>query len=92
MDVFIEKKKQQLTLREHDAFCPLTQAWQVNCPLNCPITELCSITLSNYKHDAYSILLVLKLSGWWPVTFKNFVIVLIRIISWSNTKFSELMT
>ena len=22
----------------HDAFCPLTQAWHVNCPFNCPIT------------------------------------------------------
>ena len=61
-------------------------------PYKLSYKELCSITLSNYKHDTYSVLLVLKLSGWWPVTFKNFVIVLIRIISWSNTKFFELMT
>ena len=31
----------------------LTQAWRVNCP----------ITLSNYKHDVYNVLLVFK-SGW----------------------------
>ena len=42
----------------HDTFCPLPQAWHVNCPFNC------SITLSNYKHGAYTVLLVLK-SGWW---------------------------
>ena len=42
----------------HDTFCPLPQAWHVNCPFNCPIT------LSNYKHGAYTVLLVLK-SGWW---------------------------
>ena len=35
-----------------DTFFPLTQAWCVNCP----------ITLSNYKHDVYTVLLVLKLS------------------------------
>ena len=35
-----------------DTFCALTQAWCVNCP----------ITLSNYKHDVYTVLLVLKLS------------------------------
>ena len=39
-------------------FCPLTQIWHVNCPSNCPIT------LSNYKHDVYTNLLVLK-SAWW---------------------------
>ena len=31
-----------------------TQAWRVNCP----------IALSNYEHDAYTVLLMLK-SGWW---------------------------
>ena len=55
--VFIKKKtrtfnsaKCETTVRTHDAFCPLTQAWRVNCP----------ITPSNYKHDAYIVLLVLK--------------------------------
>ena len=24
----------------HNAFCPLTQAWRVNCPFNCPITSM----------------------------------------------------
>ena len=61
----------------YDAFCPLTQAWRVNCPFNCPIT------LSSYKHDAYTVLLVLK-SGWWePIMCENFVIVLIT--SWMHT-------
>ena len=61
----------------YDAFCPLTQAWRVNCPFHCPIT------LSSYKHDAYTVLLVLK-SGWWePIMFENFVIVLIT--SWMHT-------
>ena len=41
--------KYRTTVRSHDTFCPLTQAWHVNCP----------ITLSNYKHDAYTVLLVL---------------------------------
>ena len=41
--------------RAHDAFCPLTQAWRIKCP----------ITLTNQEHDAYiqTVLLVLK-SGW----------------------------
>ena len=39
--------------RAHDTFCLLTQAWHVNYP----------VTLSNYKHDAFIVLLVLKL-GW----------------------------
>ena len=30
---------------------------RVNCPFNCPIT------LSNYKHDAHNVLLVLKSAG-----------------------------
>ena len=51
-------KKNQLTRRNarqkgaDDAFCP-----RVNCPFNCPIT------LSNYKHDAHIVLLVLKSAG-----------------------------
>ena len=46
------------TMRAHDTFCPLLEAWHVNCPFNCPIT------LSNYKHGAYTVPLVLK-SSWW---------------------------
>ena len=54
-------EKQQLIRRNaqhqraHDAFCPLTQAWRIKCP----------ITLTNQEHDAYiqTVLLVLK-SGW----------------------------
>ena len=42
----------------HDTFCPLPQAWHVNCPFNCPITP------PSYKHGVYTVLLVLK-SGWW---------------------------
>ena len=34
--------------RVHEAFCPPTQAFRVNCP----------ITLSSYKHDAYTVLVV----------------------------------
>ena len=47
--LYVFPKKKQLTLQNettahvHDAFCPLTQAWRVNCPFNCPIT------LSSYK-------------------------------------------
>ena len=59
--VFIKKQQQQknqLTRRNarqqgaNDAFCP-----RVNCPFKCPIT------LSNYKHDAHNVLLVLKSAG-----------------------------
>ena len=39
-----------ITARANDAYGPITQAQGVNC----------SITLSNYKHDAYTVLLVLK--------------------------------
>ena len=39
--------KYETTARKHDAFCPLTQTWHVNCPFNCHITR------SNYKHDTY---------------------------------------
>ena len=40
--VFIKKKtvdsaKCGTTARTHDAFCPPTHAWRVNCPFNCPI-------------------------------------------------------
>ena len=40
--VFIKKKtvdsaKCGTTARAHDAFCPPTHAWRVNCPFNCPI-------------------------------------------------------
>ena len=55
--VFI-KTTTDTTMRAHDTFCPLLEAWHVNCPFNCPIT------LSNYKHGAYTVLLVLK-SSWW---------------------------
>ena len=60
LNVFIRKKttvnsaKCETTERVHEAFCPLTQAWRVNCHFNCPIT------LSNYKHNAYTFLLVFK--------------------------------
>ena len=79
--VFIRKTtvnlvKCQKTAHPHDVFCPLIQAWHVNFPFNCPITQ------PSYTHDAYTVLLVLK-SGWWyPITFKNFVIVFInKVIS-----------
>ena len=71
-----KKEKKQLTWQnatQHDLFRPLTLAWCINFLFNCPTT------LSNQKHDVYSILLVLK-SGWWsPIMFENFVIVLIDI-------------
>ena len=41
-------------------------------PFNCPLT------LSNYMHDAYIILSVLNSRWWLPITFQNFVIVLIN--------------
>ena len=56
--VFIKTTTTHTAMRAYDTFCPLPQAWHVNCPFNCPIT------LSNNKHDAYTVLLVLK-SGWW---------------------------
>ena len=58
-----QQQQNQLTRRNarqkgaQDAFCPLTQEWCVNCPFNGPIT------LSNYKHDAHNVLLVLKSAG-----------------------------
>ena len=75
----VNSAKCETIVRTHDTFCPLTQAWCVNCPFNCPFTR------SNYKHDVYTVLLVHKL-GWWTITFKNFVIVLIILIiatSWN---------
>ena len=65
--IFIKKKQRKETINlakcnttthADDVFCPLTLAWCINFLFNCPIT------LSNQKHDVYSILLVLK-SGWW---------------------------
>ena len=53
----VNSAKCETTARAHDAFCPLTQAWPVNCPFNCPIT------LSKYKRDAHTVLFVLK-SRW----------------------------
>ena len=35
-------------------------------------------TLSNYKHNAYSTLMVLKWGRWEPITCKNFVLVFIK--------------
>ena len=67
--MFSEKKKKDNNnnnsylgeMRDNSActwqFCPLTQAWRMNCPFNCPTTP------SNYKHDTYTVLLLLKL-GW----------------------------
>ena len=54
----VNSAKCETTARAHDAFCPLTQAWRINCPFNCPIK------LSNYKRDANTVLAVLK-SGQW---------------------------
>ena len=36
------------------------------------------VALSNYKHDMYTAILVLKLGWWWRIMFKNFVVVLIK--------------
>ena len=56
-------------MRDSITYCPLTQAPRIYCP----------IALSNYRHDAYTVLLLLK-SGWWlPVTFENFGLVLISV-------------
>ena len=77
--IFIKKKKRKETINlvkcnttthADDVFCPLTLAWCINFLFNCPIT------LSNQKHDVYSILLVLK-SGWWsPIMFENFIVLI----------------
>ena len=42
----------------------------MKCPYSSPFT------LSNYKRDAYTIILVLKSGWWWPITFEKTVIVL----------------
>ena len=44
----------------------------------------CPITLSNYKHDAYTVLLVLKSGWWWPITFEDFVVVWLK--EWKEKK------
>ena len=54
-------------LHRHDAYtvplcCPIPLTWRIHCPL----------TRSNNKHDAHTVLLVLK-SGWWPITFEIFI-------------------
>ena len=53
------KKKDSLTKCKTTAcaqhvFCPLTQTGHAICPFNCPTT------LSNYKHDTFTVLFVLK--------------------------------
>ena len=66
LNVFIKKNslKCATTARAYT----YTQAWLVNCP----------ITQSNYKHDTYSVLLLLK-SGWRkPIKYDKFVMVLIN--------------
>ena len=58
---------------EYDpGFVEAAQAWRINCPFKCPII------LSIYKHDACPFLWVLKSGWWWPFTFENVVIILIR--------------
>ena len=44
----------------------------------------CPITLSNYTHDAYTVLLVLKSGWWWPITFEDFVVVWLK--EWKEKK------
>ena len=39
--------KCKTTAHALDAFCPLIQAWRVDCPFSCPITSM-MLTLSNY--------------------------------------------
>ena len=53
----VNSAKCEATPHTHDAFCPITRAWRVNCPFDCPII------LSNYGHNAYTVILVLQ-SGW----------------------------
>ena len=54
----------------HDTCYRLIQAWCINCP----------ITLFRQKHDTYTVLFVLKLGWWWPITLEYFVIVSIEIL------------
>ena len=70
--VFIKKgtvnlSKCETTTRSHDVFCALTQPWGLSCPFNCPIIP------SNLKHDAHTVLLVLKSGWWWPITCEFFL-------------------
>ena len=85
--IFIKKTTTttDTTMRANDMFCPLPRAWHVNCPFNCPIT------LSNYKHDAYTVLLVLISGWWWAIMLKNFVTVLINRwkVIFSDERFSS---
>ena len=65
----VNSMKCKTTVHAHDTFCPLAQAWHVSYPFNCPIT------LSNYKHVVYNVLLVGLV-----MMSDNFVIVLLTII------------
>ena len=57
--IFMKKKKKKFstkcttTVQAYDTYCPLTQAWHVNSP----------VTFSNYKHNKYTVPLVLKIIG-----------------------------
>ena len=59
-----------ITRCAHDTCYRLIQAWRINCP----------ITLFRQKHDTYTVLFVLKLGWWWPITLEYFVIVSIEIL------------
>ena len=59
--------KFETTVHAQDAFCQLA-----------PSLSLSYKALSNYMDDAYIILSVLKSRWWLPITFQNFVIVLIN--------------
>ena len=56
--IFIKKKNNSLLskMQDNSAF---TQAWHVNCPFNCPIT------LSNYKHDVYTMMITNFVQEFW---------------------------
>ena len=47
------------TIHAHDAYCPLTQAWHVNYP----------ITLSNYKHDIFTVCWPFNSQKWFTYNF-----------------------
>ena len=59
-----------ITRCAHDTCYRLIQAWRINCP----------ITLFRQKHDTYTVLFVLKLGWWWPITLEYFVIVSIEML------------
>ena len=59
-----------ITRCAHDTCYRLIQAWCINCP----------ITLFRQKHDTYTVLFVLKLGWWWPITLEYFVIVSIEML------------